>query len=439
MRTNIWLDQNLEIVGLVASTAAIKRVQMASEVSLCAGDLKTLVSSSGIMERVLGANLSELCYNEYMSELDKIVQAELSDGVTSESLAAAMAAAAEAAAKWEYDKRCTRYSRVKCSYLNDVVIDVEASDASAAALKKIHVYMRTLGIVNGCIDTLWFDKDIFDIEIDENAPGVEPELAAAVNLGRRMMNEEAASAKPSSGELAVSMMAAKMTATAEFDPFSTVDVSLARALSTGPGEHRLNAQIFRSLPDATREMSLTATVGALERLQESALHQFCSPQAQSKLAEVLRATKQLCRGQAPSFSSWTACSCLKRIMEFHLPMFCAFDEAEGASSSSSRIVRGKAAAQKHFEKFEGLQEAPSLGDLEVLTTYDWLLERAQQQQVQTWLQRVWESAGMAAVTALSSKRTTDSAASAAKKPRTSSATTTTAEDEHSINVANLFA
>ena len=437
VRTTVWLAQNMQIVGLVASSEAIKRVQTAADVRQCADDLKMLVSSSGIAERVFGANLSELCYTEYMADLDKIVVDFLGDGVTSSSLADAVSAAAEAAKKWEYDKRCTKYSRVKCSYLNDVEIDVEASDAAAAALKKIHVHIRILGIVNGCIETLWFEKDIFDIDIDEDAPGVEPELADAVNVGRRMMNEEAAMAKPSSGELAVAMMMAKASATVEFDSFSTIDVALARALSTGPGEKRLNAEIFRSLPDATRAISLTVAVGALERLQESALHQFCSPQAQSKLAEVLRATKQLCRGQAPTFDTWTACSTLKKIMEFHLPMFCAFDDADNASSSVAKIVRGKAAAQQHFEKVEGLKEAPTLADLEMLTMYDWLLERPQQLQVQTWLQQIWAGAGMAGVTAATKRTTTASAASAAKKPRTS--TTTTAEDEHSINVANLFA
>ena len=34
-----------------------------------------------IAERVFGGNLSELCYTEYMAELDKIVDAELAEGV----------------------------------------------------------------------------------------------------------------------------------------------------------------------------------------------------------------------------------------------------------------------------------------------------------------------------------------------------------------------
>ena len=435
VRTEVWLDQNMQIVILVASSEQIKRVQNAADVRDCADDLKMLVSSSAIAERVFGANLSELCYTEYLAELDKIVDAEFAEGVDAKALGLALDAAAKAAAKWEYDKRCCRYSRVKCRYLNDVEIDVEAADAAALALKKFHVHFRILGVQNGSIAMLWFEKDIFEITIDEDAHGVEEDIAESVNIGRRMMNEEAAIAKPSSGELAVAMMMAKVTATAEFDPFSTIDVALARALSTGPGETRLNAEIFRSLPDATKAIPLPTAVGALERLTDSTLNKFCSPQAQSKLAEVLRATKQLCRGQAPAFDTWTACSTLKKIMEFHLPMFCSFNDAENGDEDEATVVRGKAAALKHFQKVEKVEKV-SLEDLEVLTTYEWLLTRPQQEQVQTWLQQIWAGAGMAGVTA-ATRRTTDSAAPAAKRPRTST-TTTTAEDEHAINVANLF-
>ena len=182
-------------------------------------------------------------------------------------------------------------------------------------------------------------------------------------------------------------------------------------------------------------VSLAQAVANLERLQTSSLHGFCPPAAQSKVGEVLAAVRFLVRGQCPVYTSWCGCTNLKKMMDEVLPLFLTMFDDDLENSAAH--CRGKIAAENIFKKkcADKIDEV-TLEDLAPLCTYDWLLTREQQQQVQQWMQIIWSSAGMTGASAAGAAKRSQSPSSAvaAKKPRASEASTSEVID----NVANLF-
>ena len=340
---------------------------------------------------------------------------------------------AAAASKWEYDVRCG--SRGTCThvYIN-VDITLGIYDAASAAQKKFAAHAKHTGVARGLIDTLWFEKDIFELPSMENPPAISEDITNPINVARRMINEEAQAARPGSGDLALQMMSAKLEALQEVDEHAAVEVALCKALSSGPGQQILEVEMFRALPDEHRVVSLAQAVANLERLQTSSLHGFCPPAAQSKVGEVLAAVRSLVRGQCPVYTSWCGCTNLKKMMDEILPLFLTI--FDNHLENSAAHCRGKNAAEKIFKKCEDQIDEVTLEDLAPLCTYDWLLTREQQQQVQQWMQIIWSSAGMAGASAAGAAKRSQSSSSAvaAKKPRASEASTSEVID----NVANLF-
>ena len=140
--------------------------------------------------------------------------------------------------------------------------------------------------------------------------------------------------------------------------------------------------MLRALPDEHRVVSLAQADANLERLQTSSLHGFCPPAAQSKVVEVLAAVRSLVRGQCPVYTSWCGCTNLKKMMDEILPLSLTMFDND--LEMSAAYCRGKIAAEQIFKTCEDHIDEVTLEDLAPLCTYDWLLTREQQQQVQQW-------------------------------------------------------
>ena len=136
-----------------------------------------------------------------------------------------------------------------------------------------------------------------------------------------MVNEQAAASNVSTGDLSVKMMESQQQALEQVDASAAIEVALCRALATGPGEAKMEEELFKCLPDNARTMSLSESLAAIDRLQESALYKFCPLSAQAKLAEVLGSVKSLMRAQAPCFTSLGGNTSLKKLKDQILPLF----------------------------------------------------------------------------------------------------------------------
>ena len=264
-------------------------------------------------------------------------------------------------------------------------------------------------------------------------------ITKPINTMRRMINEQAATSVVSSGELSAKMMEAQLAGLEQVDGSAMIEISLAKALASGPGEKRLEEEMMRCLPTMTSWMTLSESVAALEPLQGSALHKFTPLIAQSKLGEVLSSVKSLCRGASPCFTAWGGNSGLKILKDEVLPLFLVHELDEEVDDG--RHVRGLGAAtallQQARKKYA--DDFLDLSHIGPLSTYDWILSQEESEEVQEWLKSIWSSAGVqgaSAVQRLTQQRSNSSGdmlvGPARKKLKTSAAA------DAAENVADLF-
>ena len=153
-------------------------------------------------------------------------------------------------------------------------------------------------------DCIVVREEIFDLQEEKVVPDICQSILSPINTCRQMINEEAAASSPATGDLSLQMLMAKLAALEQVEQSAQIEVALCRALSSGPGEAKLEQQMMMALPSKEREITLTQALSNLERLAESTLHNLCGITAQSKLSEVLSALKSLCRGHPPCFTAW---------------------------------------------------------------------------------------------------------------------------------------
>ena len=157
-----------------------------------------------------------------------------------------------------------------------------------------------------------------------------------------MINEHAQASNVSSGDLSAEMMESQQQALEQMDASAGIEIALCRALASGPGEAKMEKELFKCLPDSGRTISLSQALRALDRLQESALYNFSPLSAQSKLGEVLGSVKSLCRAQSPCFTAWCGNISLKKKKDSFLPLFLT---APISDAEDAPTLRGLGAAK----------------------------------------------------------------------------------------------
>ena len=302
-REDVWMDNHLDCAALVVNEDHVGRVRDAENVKDCSLELRELCSSSQLGQRVYGGLLSQLCFDEYLSGLDEIIAETLSGDIDEKVMASAFAKAEELANRLEYDQRCSSRACVTSSY-QKMELKLGDHDSTSVASAKIMTWVKQLGVARGSIVQLWFEKDILPVAEPADENTITETITKPINTARRMVNEQAAASNVSTGDLSVKMKESHQQALEQVDASAAIEVALCRALATGPGEAKMEEELFKCLPYNARTMSLSESLAAIDWLQESALYKFCPLSAQAKLAEVLGSVKSLMRAQAPCFTSW---------------------------------------------------------------------------------------------------------------------------------------
>lgn len=246
---------------------------------------------------------------------------------------------------------------------------------------------------------------------------------------------------PSSGDLTVQLLTSKLEGMQRVDSTGQIELAIAKALNAGPGEKKLMEELEKMLPSGSQHVTINESVNKLNDLGNSALAKFCSVATQQKVQEILAALRAIQRGHSPAFTTWGGDVFLKKIKDETIPLFL-FVEDGGASSSGDMPVRGKEAAMHHLQAAREAHGDGSLhlAQLQVLTTYDFLLSPSENELVQTWLSEIWKSAGLAGATAINdAKRAANPSSSSAGAPRSRMRHSNQPEAETVDNIANLFA
>ena len=101
-------------------------------------------------------------------------------------------------------------------------------------------------------------------------------------------------------------------------------------------------------------------------------------------------------------------------------------------------VRGKEAMAVLLEqaKKSNASKTLDLQQIQTLSSYDFLLDKSENELVQSWMEEIWKSAGLAGATAVQeARRPAATTTSAAQKPKKMDSANATAID----NIADLFA
>ena len=399
LRDDVFLDQHLECVALVLNEAHVRLVREAADVKVCSEELRCLCSSSALGQRVYGASLAQLCQAEYLGDLQKIIAETLSKNIDEELIGQAFAQAEQSAMKWEYDLRCCARASVSSTYQN-VELKLAVHDATSVASGIIMTWIKQIGVQRGCIVQLWFEKDILPVAAMPQVWPIAEDITKPINTARRMINEHAQASNVSSGDLSVKMMESQQQALEQVDASAGIEIALCRALASGPGEAKMEEELFKCLPDAGSTISLSDALSALERLQESALYKFSPLSAQSKLGEVLGSVRSLCRAQSPCFTAWGGNSSLKKLKDEILPLFLTAPIS--GTEENQKFLRGLGAAKAILRsaRERKIDDSLDLSHIGPLCTYDWILSQEENLEVQTWLKSIWASAGVAGASAV---------------------------------------
>ena len=151
------------------------------------------------------------------------------------------------------------------------------------------------------------------------------------------------------------------------------------------------------------------------------------------------AVKTMQRGHPPIFTAWAADSTLKRLRDFHLPLF--LEMSVEPSSTHGNTLRGRAPASAYLAHVRGLraQAKLDLSHLQPLSTFDFILEDEEKTEVQELLRELWQSAGLAGATAMATKRGAGLAGATAVAPNKKQKSQPHAEAADVQSVADLFA
>ena len=436
LKEDVWLDNHAEMAGLVVNSTHIARVREASNVRDCSRELRELCSSSQLGQRVYGGLLAQLCFDEYVRGIDVILETLEGEHVDEDVLSDAFSNAEELARTWEFDERCSNRHVVMALY-SSVQLKLPSHDAASLASSKNMCWVKSAGVKNGDIEQLWFEAEIMPREEYLTEATIAASICKPINCARKMVNEQASSANVSTGDLAVKMMESQQPSLESVDPSAGIEVALCRSLAAAAGEQKMEKSLFLCLPDAARVMTPAESLAGIEKLQESALFKFSSLSAQALLAEVMAAVKCLMRNQPPCTTSWGGSTSLKKLKDQILPLFMV--AKIGSDGDEPKTVRGLAAAKQQLRvaRDAARTEEINLGHIADLTTYDFLLNEEEANEVQVWLKSIWVKAGQAGATAverLQGRSSSHNEATAPKKKRKIGGATAPEVD----NVANLF-
>ena len=168
------------------------------------------------------------------------------------------------------------------------------------------------------------------------------------------------------------------------------------------------------LPGPTQHVTINESVMQVNALSESSLAKFCSVTTQQKVRKILGALRAIQRGHSPTFTTWGGDVVLKKINDETIPLFLFVDGNGELEEEGELPVRGKEAA---MQRLQAAREAHAVGtldlrQLQVLTTYDFLLSPTENELVQSWLGEIWRSAGLAGATAINEAKRSATASSA---------------------------
>ena len=272
-------------------------------------------------------------------------------------------------------------------------------------------------------------------------PLISAEVLEPINTVRGMLNEEVASAPPSSGDLTVQLLEGKVEGLLTIDSTARIEVSIAKALNAGPGEKQMIEELLEVLPSADKHFSVNESVVQVKQLLESHLCKFCSATTQQKIEEINSALLTIQRGHSPAFTTWGGDALLKKIKDEIIPLFLRV-EPVNLETDAMVPMRGRPAAAHLLRVAEEARERDmlDLAQIQILTTYDFLLSPTENELIQTWLAEIWKNAGLAGATAINAARKASKpASSSSSAPAPKKAKSATAPPAETMdNIANLF-
>ena len=405
-----------------------------------------MCSSASLGNKLFGQRLMLLAQKEYIRAVERLCAELLSEEISQTLLDLCHQRAAEQAENWEFDKRCSAKTHIEENFFG-LPLNLPAEDSVSAATAVIMTWVKQSGLANGQFSPLWFEKACFPdkIEVPEvKKPVIGDAILSGINLARCTLNQEVRSGPPASGAMTVELLEGKADAMSNHDGSFYIEIALARALTSGPGQTKLEEEVMQQLPSDTQHLSINSSTMKMSSLRESDLARFCSIEAQGKVEEILQQLRAVQRGHCPCFTAWAGDKLLARAKTAFAFVLHDHDEDEDDAVPK---VRGKALAEKLLEEQRAAFASSELNleQCQRLNCFDWLLTDAQKDDVQSWLDDVWKNAGLSQQSKIAETQKRHSSSLPPTKKTTSSSSSSTRPPPTEVsslpmdNVANLFA
>ena len=445
MREEVWLKQNLEVLCLVISGSHARKIIASQNDIDVSSELRAMCSSTSLGNRLFGQRLMVLAQKEYIKAVECLCAELMSEEISQRELDLCHQRAAQQAENWEFDKRCSSKTHIEQKFFG-LPLNLPGVDSVSAATAVIMTWVKQSGLASGQISPLWFEKACFPDKIavrDIKKPVISDAILSGINLARSTLNQEVRTGPPASGAMTVEFLEGKAVAMLNNDGSFYIEIALARALTSGPGQTKLEEEVMQQLPNESKHISINSSTMSMSKLRESDLARFCSIEAQNKVEEILQQLRAVQRGHCPCFTAWAGDKLLARAKQAFA--FYLHDHDKDEDDAVPKL-RGKPLADKIFKEQRAAFASSelSLDQCQRLNCFDWLLTDAQKDDVQSWLADVWKNAGLAqqSMIAETQKRKNSTLPPTKRTCSSSSSNTRPPTEDSSLamdNVANLFA
>jgi len=425
-----YLEVIADISDLVISAGDLAKILGATDVSEVAGELRRVVAESQLGSILFAQMLAQLAESSFMIAVDKFIAEMLNEqDLNEENVQACMQACHDEAMKWQLDQRCIGKRNIEITYRN-LILQIAVACAHEIAFFKIRAHIRQRAVAKKTLKALWFEDAIMD-EIPLETKSIDWKLIKPMEAAREIINDEAKASCPSSGDVAVTMIANRLPTLLLIDESSVLDLALAKSLSSGPGASKLQQKIIDVMPTASTLKTLASAVVEMEAVAASPLNGFANKSAQAVVVDVLSTLKQMQRGYPPTFTSWGGCPNLMAI-KARLPLFFEWNPSSAGAGENKRLLGAEALVcyLSHCQEVMDEEKIINIGELQCFQVFEWLLDEEQKKKSLKIIEHCYHQSSYMPLGGPPHKKAANDSTKAGK--RTSTATAD--EDE----VSNLF-
>jgi hypothetical protein len=291
-------------------------------------------------------------------------------------------------------------------YRNFDIPNVKFSSLAQEINTKVAARIKSIAVEKGLLPPLWCE-DLLPVAATVPAPaGLDADLIAGASVARQQVQKAIADGAGQDNDVVKDILNKRLKDFKGLDPDFDVEIAILQAVCNDSEGLMLKQALMTTMPSASAHRAPTDTLRLLSTLVKQPVYKMSSRELQGKVGALQKSLTIMSESRPPDLTHLKLDKFLNECAQ-------SFDYFLRAETDNHQVLFGSSAMALKFEALvaKHTQGNVSLGDVEGINAYDWLLSKEQQVMVSTIL--VGVSAGKSA---LASSKT--STASSSKKVKT---------------------